>query len=225
MRVVLRLCLALPCLCTPCSRRLLRRLLRSPSLPPHLPDCSAPAAPRTNPSQPPISIRYEKQQNAVQKLAKTMQAINDDEVDLDPEDPSRLLHCLDLFEDELKDLEKERGFSISRLKKVALDRLKHLDKEGIIPVRHLISESKGILKGKIATATKEEQRDILADALERLEFIKLDELKACLYGIAEAQLYFHCRGVEKYSECVKLCLAIDPDAGADALEDVIGDDE
>lgn len=153
-----------------------------------------------------------------------MQSINDDEVDLDPEDPSRLLHCLDLFEDELKDLEKERGFSISRLKKVALDRLKNLHKEGIIPVRNLITESKGILKGKIVTVTKEEQRDILADALERLEFIKLGELKACLYGIAEAQLYFHCRGVEKYSECVKLCLAIDPDAGADALEDVIGGD-
>lgn len=172
-----------------------------------------------------VVAAYEKQQNAVQKLAKTMQSINDDEVDLDPEDPSHLLRCLDLFEDELKDLEKERGFSISRLKKVALDRLKNLDKEGIKPMRELIQESKQVVKGKIAGVTKEEQRIKLADAIERLEFIKLDELKSCLYGISEAQLYFHCRGLEKYSTCVKLCLAIDPDAAADALEDVIGGDD
>ena len=95
-----------------------------------------------------------------------MQRINDDEVDLDPEDPSHLLRCLDLFEDELKDLEKERGFSISRLKKVALDRLKNLDKEGIKPMRELIQESKQVVKGKIAGVTKEEQRIKLADAIE-----------------------------------------------------------
>jgi len=188
----------------------------------------------------------------VKQLAESMQKMADQqhaleaECDLEPKDPSGLLHALDIIEDELNALEAEREMVLDRLEKTVIHRLKNIHKELVVPATKLIAHSAKMFK-KLGHANKkfeevqkkgagpaaqlkaqealekavdeeEESRQELVRKLIHMEFIKHEEMKGLLHGFAEAQLYFQFKSIERYTNCVKLAASIQPDPGADQVQ-------
>ena len=150
----------------------------------------------------------------VKQLAESMQKMADQQKDLEeqsglePPDPSGLLHALDIIEDELVALEKEREMVLDRYEKTVIHRLTNIHKECVVPSTKLVSAAGKKLKHlakanakfedvqkkgggpaaqlksqealEKAVDEEEESHQELVQKLIHIEFIKHDEMRRCV---------------------------------------------